>query len=247
MRFTAKEVVFGHHAIIEAILAGRDIAKILVQNTGRVAALRCKLLELAKAHGIPCSSVPLAKLNSLTGKRHQGVIAFLSPIGFANLPNIIQGSYEQGKSPLVILLDGVSDVRNVGAIARSAVSTGVDALIVPTKHTAAINALTMKTSAGGLAHLPVCRVAHLQQALQYLKDSGLQIIACSHKAEKMIYQANFKLPTALLIGGEERGIASKHLRMADDLLKIPMQGPIASLNVSVATAVFLYEVVRQRL
>ncbi len=246
MKTDSTTMIFGIHAIIETILAGKSISKVFVQKTAS-GSLHRQLLQLVKQHNIPYSKVPIAKINHLTRKRHQGAVALLCPIAFANLADVIQTCYDQGKTPLVVLLDSVSDVRNLGAIARTALSVGVDSLVIPTHNTASISGDMMKASVGALAHLPVCRVQNLSSALQYLKDSGLQVVACSEKSSKSVYQANFTIPTALLLGGEEKGIAPKNYAIADEYLKIPIYGPISSLNVSVATAIFLYEALRQRL
>lgn len=246
MKKKSNTMILGTRAVVETILAGQPINKVYIHQTAQDRSLRKQLLSLVKEREIPCTKVPLAYLKRLTSKNHQGTIAFISPIPFADLGHQIQHCYEQGKSPLVILLDRVQDVRNMGAIARTALCMNVDAIVIPTQGSAQIGEDAMKTSAGALNHIPVCRVNNLKEAISYLKESGLQVLACDEKAEKPIYQADLSLPTALLFGGEADGITPIHRTMAHNAFLIPIQGPIASLNVSVAAAVILYESVRQR-
>lgn len=237
-------LLFGTHAIREAILGGaNNISKIWLKS-GVHHAGHEEVITLAKKHAIPYSKVPLAKLHRLTKGKHQGAIAFCAPIAFSSLPPIIAAAYEARKVPLVLLLDQVQDVGNIGAIARTALAAGVDALVVGTKNAAPIGGDAIKASAGALLSLPVCRVGDIAATLSLLKESGLQIIACTEKGAQSIYQTDFSGPTALLLGNEAKGIARACLAIADKQVFIPMQGPIASLNVSVAAAVMLYEIVR---
>lgn len=238
--------IFGIHPIKETILAGEhSISKLWLKNTsGRSIQ---QLITLAKKHSIPYSKVPQAKLDRLTKGNHQGAIAFLAPITFAELTPIVQGTYEQGRNPLIVLLDSLQDVYNIGAIVRTAVGMGVDALVITAKGTAPISNDVMKASVGALTYLPVCRVYNLADAITYLQHSGLQVVACSEKGCSKIYKTDLCPPTALLFGGESRGISPSYKAMADVHLQIPMMGKIASLNVSVAAAITLYEVVRQRI
>ena len=237
--------LFGTRAIIETILAGKTIDKIFIDKAASNP-LRKELLALVKQHQIPYSSVPAAKLNKLTTKNHQGVVAYLAPIALASLSHIVQASYEKGSTPLLLLLDGITDVRNFGAIVRTAACTDVDAVVIPSQGSASISGEAMKTSAGALAHLPICRVGSLRAAIQYLRTSGLQIMACHEQAANSLYPTDLTRPLAILLGAEDQGIAPQHLKLADKKVRIPMFGPIASLNVSVAAAVILYEHVRQR-
>ena len=239
------EVIFGTRAVIEAIAAGKEVDKVLVQKGDRSELVQ-ELLTLSREHHVPVSFVPVEKLNRVTRKNHQGVIAFLSAVTYASLDNIIHECYTQGRDPFLVLLDQVTDVRNFGAVARTAECLGVDALVVPTKGQARIGGDAMKTSAGALNYLPVCRVSNLRDSLVYLRDSGIRIIACTEKSDQLLPQIDLHGPVALLLGSEEYGIAAEHLRIADALAKIPMSGHIASLNVSVAAAIGMYEVVRQR-
>jgi 23S rRNA (guanosine2251-2'-O)-methyltransferase len=237
--------IFGTRAIIETILAGRVIDKVFVDKATNNP-LHKELLSLIKQKNIPCSHVPAIKLNSLTKKNHQGAVAYLAPIALASLSHVVQASYEKGKTPLILLLDGITDVRNFGAIVRTAACTNVDAIVIPSQGSASVSGEAMKTSAGALAHLPICRVGSLKEAIDELKTSGLQIIACHERASNALYHTDLNLPLAIILGAEDRGIAPQHLKMADKNVRIPLYGPIASLNVSVAAAIILYEHIRQQ-
>lgn len=240
-----ENLVFGTRAVIESITSGREVDKLLL-NKEQHNDLTKELIALARERGIPVSKVPGEKLNRITRKNHQGVIAFLSAVNFVKLSNVIASCYEQGKDPLIVILDRITDVRNFGAIARTATCAGADALVVPTRGSAQIGPDAMKTSAGALNYIPVCREDHLTSTLNELKLSGLKVAACTEKASEGIYSADLKGPVALLMGSEEDGISPDLLKLVDHQLSIPMQGEIASLNVSVATAVALFEIVRQR-
>jgi len=237
--------IWGIRATIEAILAGKTIDKIFIDKTTK-SPLHKELLTLIRQQKIPCSYVPAAKLNKLSAKNHQGVVAHLAPIALASLSHVVQASYEQGKSPLFLLLDGITDVRNFGAIVRTAACMNVDAVVIPSQGSASVSGEAMKASAGALAHLPICRVGSLREAIEELKASGLQIIACHEKASNVLYHTDMNLPMAIVLGSEDRGIALQHRKMADKNVCIPMLGPIASLNVSVAAAIILYEHMRQQ-
>ncbi len=238
-------LVFGCRAVIETIHAGRTIEKVFFQKKNKLAQVKT-LYDLVRKHEIPFSYVPIEKLDRMARGNHQGVVATLSPIVFTPLDIVVQTTFEQGKSPLIVVLDGVTDVHNIGAIARTALCMGVDALVLPTQGSAALGGMAMKTSVGALATLPICRVADLSKAIRYLQESGLTILACHADAEQLLYKIDLKLPIALILGGEGTGIALKHLRLASHSICIPMQGPIASFNVSVAAGIILYEVFRQR-
>ncbi len=240
-----KEIIFGTRAVMEAIRAGKEIDKLLVQqNLGNE--LIKELLVLAQTHQIPVSKVPMEKLNRVTRKNHQGVLCFLSAIQYASLDHIVTRCFDNGKSPFVLLLDRVTDVRNFGAIARTAECSGVDAMVLPTSGSAMINSDAMKTSAGALNFIPVCREPNLKNTINYLKNSGIRVIACTEKAEKHIFDTDLTGPVALLLGSEENGVSPEYLKLCDAAAKIPMKGKIASLNVSVAAAVVLYETIRQQ-
>ena len=239
-------MIFGTRAITENILAGNQVDKLLVQK-GLSNPLLKELIRTARAHHIPVSQVPLEKLNRITRKNHQGAIAMMSSVTFASLDNVINEAYGRGDDPFLVILDRVTDVRNFGAIARSAECAGVHALIVPGRGSAAINSDAMKTSAGALGYLPVCREENLKTTLDYLKGSGIRVVACTEKTENLLIESDLKGPLAILMGSEEDGISPEYLKMCDLRGKIPMTGHIDSLNVSVSAAVAIYEVVRQRL
>lgn len=240
-----KDLIFGTRAIIESIKAGKEIDKLLIQK-GLTNDLMNELLQLASSLQIPYSKVPLEKLNNITRKNHQGAICFLSAINYASLDNIITECFSKGKSPFLILLDRITDVRNFGAVARTAECAGLDAIIIPGKGSAQITSDAMKTSAGALNFIPVCREPNLKDTISYLKNSGIQVIACTEKSPSMIYDIDFKIPTAIILGSEEDGISPEYLKLANDKAKIPLSGNIESLNVSVAAAVVIFEGVRQR-
>jgi 23S rRNA (guanosine2251-2'-O)-methyltransferase len=240
-----KEMMFGTRAVIEAIKAGRDIEKIFIQ-AGLNNDLAKELITLAKSRGVPFTFVPLPKLNSLSTKNHQGVICMLSAVQFATLENIIDKIYSEGREPFFLILDRITDVRNFGAIARTVECAGLDGIIIGDSGNAPITGDAMKTSAGALSYLPVCRTSNMKKTIQYLKESGIQVIACTEKADKALYELDFKAPVALIVGSEEDGISSQLLKEADHVVKIPMRGKIESLNVSVATGIAIYEVLRQK-
>lgn len=239
------DLIYGTRAVMEAISAGRTIEKILIQ-TGLSNELIRDLLQLIKQHEVPFAYVPPEKLKRVSAKNHQGVICILSAVQYANASELLLQTYEKGKEPFFMLIDRVTDVRNFGAIARSADSAGVDALVIAQKGNAPVTSDAVKTSAGALNYLPVCRERDLLTTARFLQDSGLKIIACTEKAQMDFYEADLTGPIALVMGSEEDGISDKLLRVADQLVKIPMQGHIASLNVSVAAGIMIYEVIRQR-
>ena len=246
MKITRYEnAIFGLRPIIEAIQAGKEIDTLFIQK-GLKNELFQELWQLVRARKVNYKHVPVEKLNRLTRKNHQGVFAFISPINFHKTDNIIQDVFEKGENPLFLVLDRVTDVRNFGAIVRTAECSGVQAIIVPEKGSAAINGDALKTSAGALHNIPICREFNLKATIEYLKNCGLQIVGCTEKTEEIIYQLNFNLPTAIIMGSEEDGISTEYLKLCDYKAKIPMNGSIGSLNVSVSAGVILYEAVRQR-
>jgi 23S rRNA (guanosine2251-2'-O)-methyltransferase len=211
--------------------------------------LSIEIIELAHKAQVPVSSVPVEKLDNLTRKNHQGAVAFLSPIDYAPLDIIVTGIFERGQSPLLLILDRVTDVRNFGAIARNAECMGVHAIIIPSRGSAQVNGDAIKTSAGALNIVPVCREPNLKETIWYLQQSGVQIVACTEKAEQGVQEGkvDFTVPTAIIMGSEEDGISPEYLKRADVQVRIPLVGQIGSLNVSVASGVVLYEALRQRL
>lgn len=237
--------IFGIHAVLEAAQAGKDLDKVLIRR-GAGSDLLKKLLGVLSKMEIPVQQVPVEKLNRITGKNHQGVIAYLSEVSYVDITSLLPSIFEKGEDPLILLLDGVSDVRNFGAIARSAECAGVHAIVIPSTGSAAINADAVKTSAGALHRMPVCRHRDLLTVTRFLKDSGLRLYAATEKATDSTYDTDMTGPAGLIIGSEDTGISSKLLKVADSWVSIPMKGTIASLNVSVAAGVILFEMLRQR-
>jgi 23S rRNA (guanosine2251-2'-O)-methyltransferase len=239
------EMIFGTRAVMEAIKAGREIEKIFVQ-AGLNNDLIKELIQVAKHNGVPFTFVPQAKLNRLSTKNHQGVICQLATVSYANLEGIIDKAFQEGRAPFLLIVDRVTDVRNFGALARTAECAVLDAIIMGDSGNAPITGDAMKTSAGALSHLPVCRVKDMKKTLHFLRESGIQIIACTEKASDTLYDIDLNTPLALIMGSEEDGISPQLLKDADRLAKIPMRGKISSLNVSVAAGIAIYEALRQR-
>jgi 23S rRNA (guanosine2251-2'-O)-methyltransferase len=239
------ETIFGTRAVIEAIKAGREIEKIYIQS-GLNNDLIKELINTAATHKAPYSFIPQVKLDRLSNKNHQGVVCVLSAVQYVPLENIIDKCYSEGREPFFLIVDRVTDVRNFGALARTAECAQVDAMIIADKGNAPITGDAMKTSAGALNHLPVCRVKDMKKTFQLLKDNGIQIIACTEKATNTIYQIDLNTPIAIILGSEEDGISPQMLKDADHLAKIPLMGSIESLNVSVAAGIVVYEKIRQR-
>lgn len=244
---TKKEnIIFGIHPVIEAIKSGKEIDRILLQSTlGSHETIR-ELKQIARATDIPIQYVPLEKLNKVTFKNHQGVIAYISEITYQPLQNVLPAIYEKGEDPIILILDRITDVRNFGAIARTAECAGVHAIVIPVKGSAQINMDAVKTSAGALYNIPVCREENLKTAIDLIKSSGIQIISCSEKGSEVYYKADYKKPLALILGSEEDGISPEYLKLSDVTVHIPMSGNTASLNVSVAVGILLFEAHKQR-
>jgi len=242
---TSEEYIYGIHAVQEAIQAGREIEKVLIGKYARNDNIR-ELVSLARLHEVPHQLVPQEKLQSYTRKNHQGVVAVLSPVIYQNIEHLIPQLFEQGEVPLLMILDGITDVRNLGAIARSAECAGVHALILPVKGSAQVTPDAIKTSSGALNNLPVCRTMNLGVSLRYLKNSGITILGTTEKADRHYFEADYTNPLALVLGSEDKGISTEVLKACDELLSIPVYGNISSLNVSVAGSLLMYEVVRQR-
>lgn len=238
-------MIFGIRAVIEAINSGKEVDKVLLQK-GERGDLFKEAFDLIREHSIPFQYVPVEKLNRITRKNHQGVIAFISPVTFYDIENLLPGLFEEGKNPVILVLDQVTDVRNFGAIVRTAECAGVDAVLVPDKGAARINADAVKTSAGALHLVPVCRTRDLKKSVLYLQQSGLKVIAATEKSSENYIKTDFTGPVAIVMGSEEFGIDRQILDMADDRVQIPILGKIQSLNVSVAAGLLVYEVVRQR-
>lgn len=239
------QMIFGIRAVIEAIESGKEIESLFIQR-GIVGSLIAELRELLRERNISFQQVPPEKLNRITRKNHQGVVGVISPITYQFIEDIIPSVFEKGDVPLILILDGITDVRNLGAIARTAECAGVHAIIVPKKGSAEINPDAIKTSAGALFQIPVCRVDNLATAARFLQESGLQLVAASEKTTDDIYKPDYNSPTAIILGSEDKGVSSDLIRIADHLVRIPMLGEIASLNVSVSAGVIVYEAIRQR-
>ncbi len=240
-----EDYIFGTRAVIEAIKTGKTIDKVLIKK-GLRNELVTELQLLLRETQIASQYVPVEKINRITRKNHQGVLAFISPVEFDNIETILPGIFEDGKMPLVLILDQITDVRNFGAIARSAECAGVQAIITPEKGMARIGADAIKTSAGAIHHIPICRVKNLAHTIQFLRDSGLHIVAATEKGDKLYTNAELNVPLAIIMGSEDTGISRQILEMTDEQLKIPILGKIESLNVSVAASLIVYEAVRQR-
>lgn len=250
MEYSTREIkgnnfIFGTRAVIETIDAGKEIEKVLVQK-GLQNELIKELTSKMKGLKIPFSQVPIEKLNKLTRKNHQGVICYISPIQYSSLDNIIETAYSNGRDPFLIILDRITDVRNFGAIARTMECVGADALVIQSRGNALIGGDAMKTSAGALNILPVCREENLKNTISILKESGIRVIGCTEKTDNVIYDIDLKGPIAIILGSEEDGISPEYLKLCDGTTKIPMKGKIESLNVSVSAGVIFYEALRQR-
>lgn len=240
------EMIFGIRAVIEAVQAGKEIDKILVKRELQ-GELSKELFDVLRGTEIPVQRVPLERLDRFTRKNHQGVIAFISAVTYQKLEDIIPFLYEEGKNPFIVLLDGVTDVRNFGAIARTSECAGVDAIVIPAKGSVTVNADAIKTSAGALHVLPVCKEKSINQAIRFLQESGVRVFAATEKASEDYTAVTYDGPVALVMGAEDTGVSADNLRMCDRMVKIPQFGTIGSLNVSVAAGVLIYEVVRQRM
>ena len=239
-------LVFGLRPVIEAIQCGKPIDRLFIQDKLK-GELSTALFKLVREKKIAHTRVPLPKLNRLTRKNHQGVVGFISPISFCDIETLVPSLYERGEVPLLLVLDRITDTRNFGALVRTAACTGVQAVITPEKNSAPITQDAIKTSAGALFRVPIVRHPNLKAVLQYLKLSGLQLIAATERASCNVYDLDWTKPTALLLGSEENGISPAYLKFSDKSGRLPMLGQIESLNVSVACGAILYEAVRQRL
>lgn len=239
------DYIFGIRAVIEAIKAGRDIDKVLVKKDFN-GELADELFHTMHTFGIVSQRVPVERINRVTRKNHQGVVAFLSPVTYYRLDELVPTLFESGKNPVILLLDGITDVRNFGAIARTCECAGVDAIIIPDKNSVSVNADAVKTSAGALLRIPVVRVKSIKAAIRQLQDSGYTVVGATEKATEDYTSFDYTVPTALVMGAEDTGIAPENLRACSQLAAIPLYGHINSLNVSVAAGILIYEVVRQR-
>jgi len=237
--------IFGIRAIIEAINAKKEIDKVFIQSDTH-GDLMNELMKTLKKNSINFSYVPVEKLNRLTPNNHQGAVATIAPISFITLEKLVDGVVESGKTPLFLILDQLSDARNFGAIIRTAECTGVDGIIIQKQGAAPVNGDTVKTSAGAVFNVPICKVDHIKDAIFYLQGSGIKTVAATEKTDKNIYDISLNEPLAIIMGSEDRGVNPSVLKIVDEKAKLPMFGTIESLNVSVACGAFLYETLRQR-
>lgn len=240
------DIIYGIHPIREALDKNSNIDSIFVNKNLLKKESFSDILHEARNRLISIKAVPEEKLRKLVRGNHQGIIAYISPVPYFNLEDIVMQDFDQGKTPLFLLLDGVTDVRNFGAIARTANGAGVSAIIIPATGSASITSDAVKTSAGALLHIPVCKVVNLNQAIKYLQNSGIRVFATSEQARKKYTEADFNIPAAIIMGNEETGVSASILRIADEWLRIPMPGKLASLNVSVSAGILMYEAIRQR-
>lgn len=240
-------LIYGHHPVVEAIESGRPVEKVFFQQ-GLRGEMEKEIRHLTKAHDIPLQVVPRERLNKMVRGNHQGVAAWLALVEFQNLEDIVPHVFEQGEIPLLLLLDGVTDVRNFGAICRSAFCLGVHAVVVPTSGAAPANEDAMKASAGALAKVQLCRVKSMYSAVDWLKASGVQVVSTALTDRSVpVYDVDFRLPTAILMGAEDTGVNPKLLKMSDQVTRIPQATDFDSFNVSVAAGIVLYEALRQRI
>ena len=240
-------IIYGRHPVADAIRAGKPFEKVMMQQGMRGEA-EIEIRQLTKAASIPLSIVPREKLSKMAlGGNHQGILGFLTLVEYQRLDEILPFVFEKGETPLILLLDGVTDVRNFGAIARSAEVMGVHAIVVPMQGSALLNGDAMKASAGALSRVAICREKTLSATLDLLAMSGVRVVASDLRAEKKVFEVDFTQPTAILMGSEDVGVSSALLRRADETFIIPQIGRTDSLNVSVATGIILYEALRQRI
>jgi len=240
------DMIFGIRAVMEAVLSGKEIDKLLIKKDLQGDLIK-ELYAALRDRNIQAQRVPVERLNYITRSNHQGVIAFTSAVTYHRLDHVIPFVYEQGRDPFIVLLDGITDVRNFGAIARTCECAGVDAIVIPVRESVTVNADAMKTSAGALNVIPVCKEKSITQAVRFLKDSGVTVFAATEKATTNYTEVTYNHPVAIIIGAEDTGVAAENLRICDEMIKIPQFGTIGSLNVSVAASVIVYEGIRQRM
>ncbi|PWD99981.1 23S rRNA (guanosine(2251)-2'-O)-methyltransferase RlmB [Marinilabilia rubra] len=238
-----KDIIFGIRAVIEAIQGGRNIERILIsQNVqGKLAK---ELMDVIKENNIHFKKVKPERIDWVTRKNHQGVVAYLPPVDYHDFEEVLEASFDKGKEPFVLILDGITDVRNFGAIARTAECAGVDAIVIPDKGSVSVTSDAIKTSSGALFRVPVCREKNLYFVLRHLKNRNFTIAAASEKGDKDYRKVEYKGPKALIMGAEDKGVSGQLLKLADAHVSIPIRGEIGSLNVSVAAGILIYEMVR---
>ena len=239
------DIIYGIRTVIEAVKSGQHLERVFIQKNLKGDLYKELMLALHNT-STPISKVPVERISKFTTKNHQGVVALISPVQYHTLEHLIPKLYEEGKNPLILVLDEITDIRNFGAIARTSECLGVHGLVIPSRGGAQINEDAVKTSAGAFNYLPVCRERSLLDAIRYLQESGINVIACSEKTDNTLDEINFTLPTAIIMGSEERGISPELIDLSNEIAKVPMTGSIESLNVGVAAGMALYEVQRQR-
>lgn len=244
MKHNTTDTIYGIRAVMEAIKAGKEIDKVMVRK-GLSGDLAQEFLSMLRQNGIAPQFVPNDKFVQFGSRNHQGVVAFVSPVDFQPLEEVIARLWEEGKNPFIVLLDSVTDVRNFGAIVRTAECAGAHAVVFPSKGSARIGSDAVKTSAGALHHMPICKINSLKSTISFLQLSGLRVVAATEKASTTFTQANLKPPICIVMGSEDTGISENALKMADELVSIPIRGNVDSLNVSVAAGLMMYEVIRQ--
>lgn len=237
--------IYGVHPVLEALHAGKEVEKLILSSSAKGAAIS-EIRSLAAKNNAPIQHVPNEWFNKLGRINHQGVVCYLSVVEYQPIEEILPLVYERGETPFFLILDRITDVRNFGAIARTAECAGVHAIIVPSRGHALITADAVKTSAGALNAIPICRADNLKETIDYLRNSGLKIVAATEKGDKFYDEIDLSAPVAIIMGSEEDGVSPAYLKLSDEIVKIPMKGTINSLNVSVATGIMTFEVVRQR-
>jgi 23S rRNA (guanosine2251-2'-O)-methyltransferase len=238
-------IIYGKHPVNEALLSGKKIEKILISLDARQSEMT-DIKKLAKEQEVPVQMVPVQKLNTISRKAHQGIIAFLSLIQYFELEDVLMKAYDEGRTPLFLVLDHITDVRNFGAITRTAYGAGVDAIVIPAKGGAMIGSDAMKTSAGALNKIHVCKVKNLVEALDFFQLNGIRIVATDMHTEKYSYNEDFTVPLAIVMGAEDTGVSLQLIRKSDSIIKIPILSDLESYNVSVSAGMILHEVMRQR-
>lgn len=240
------QYIYGIHAVLEAIEAGKDIDKILLSKTLNDETAR-EINDRARQLRVPVQRVPVQKIDRITRRNHQGVLAMLAAVTYYRVEDLVPQLFDNGENPFIVILDGVTDVRNFGAVARTCECAGVSAIVIPDRESVSVNADAVKTSAGALNYLPVCRERNLVNAVKLLRDSGFKIVGTSDKKQLTYTQADYTGPVAIVLGAEDKGISPEIMKLCDTQVLIPEFGHINSLNVSVAGGIMIYEVVRQRL
>ena len=240
------QYIYGIHAVLEALEAGKDIDKIFLSKTLNDETAK-EIMDRARQLGVPVQRVPVQKIDRITRRNHQGVLAMMAAVTYYRVEDLVPQLFDEGQNPFIIVLDGVTDVRNFGAVARTCECAGVSAIVIPDRESVSVNADAVKTSAGALNYLPVCREHNLVSAVKLLRDSGFRIVGTSDKSQIPYTQGNYTGPVAIVLGAEDKGISPEIMKLCDTQVMIPEFGHINSLNVSVAGGIMIYEVVRQRL